>query len=69
MKKTVLTAALFALATIAVAGPPPIKYTIEANFQQEQELPPQEFVQGAGVSLRYILTSGNKYWTLNGLGA
>jgi hypothetical protein len=65
-----LLASLLATMTIAHAQTiPPIVYDIEANFQQTQELPDQEFVQGAGVVLRYRLRSAGRWLDLGGLGA
>lgn len=55
------------LATSLYAAPPPIVYEIEADFQQTQSLPAQAFQQGAGVSLRYKLTSSGGYLDLAGL--
>jgi len=64
-----ILAALLLTASCVFAAAPPIKYTVEASYQQEQELDDQDFVQGAGVSLRYVLVSDGRYWSLDGLGA
>ena len=68
--KRLIAAVLFSTAAIVSAAvPPPAVYDIEANFQQVQELPEQEFVQGASAVLRYRLKSGGKWLDLSGLGA
>jgi len=67
--KRILTALLLTTACAFSQVIPPIVYDIEANFQQEQELTDQNFVQGAGVVLRYRLRSNGRYLDLAGLGA
>jgi hypothetical protein len=64
-----ITALLLTALTAGAQTPPPIKYEVESIHQQEQELPPQAFVQGAGAVLRYSISTDGRWWPLAGLGA
>jgi hypothetical protein len=64
-----LFAALALIASTVTSAPPPIKYDVESNFQQVQQLDDQDFVQGAGVSLQYRIKNLGRWYALDGLGA
>jgi hypothetical protein len=69
MKRIAALLAIIAAMTAQAQTSPSIIYQIESNYQQEQPLPDQAFVQGAGVILRYSVKVNKQWQSLAGLGA